>query len=127
MVEIVILVFKFLALPFVYKKPRGTLANPPADSNQKQLTPKNFMKQHSNAAALLTSFIFCFLLSCGLQAQRPNIIYIMSDDMGYADLSSYGQTKFTTPNLDRLAAEGIKFTNAYAAAPICTPTRVAFM
>ena len=85
------------------------------------------MKQNLISAAPLSGFIVCFLLSCGLQAQRPNIIYIMSDDMGYADLSSYGQTKYATPNLDRLAAEGIKFTNAYAAAPICTPTRVAFM
>jgi predicted nucleotidyltransferase len=74
------------------------------------------------------SFLFplLFLQIEGL-AQRPNIIYIMTDDMGYGDLSCYGQTKFTTPNLDKLASQGVSFVNAYAAAPVCTPTRVAFM
>lgn len=61
------------------------------------------------------------------QSKRPNIIYIMTDDMGYGDLSCYGQKKFTTPNLDKLASQGIKFVNAYSAAPVCTPTRVAFV
>jgi arylsulfatase A-like enzyme len=66
--------------------------------------------------------------SCGRKApDRPNIIYIMVDDMGYADLSIYGRKDYTTPVLDRLAHEGMMFTNAYAAAPVCTPTRVAFM
>jgi len=58
---------------------------------------------------------------------RPNIIYIMVDDMGYADLSSYGQRDYQTPVMDDLVSQGIKFTNAYAAAPVCSPTRVALM
>ena len=58
---------------------------------------------------------------------RPNIIYIMADDMGYADLSCYGRKEYSTPNLDKLASEGVKFLNAYAAAPVCTPTRAAFI
>jgi arylsulfatase A-like enzyme len=58
---------------------------------------------------------------------QPNIIYIMTDDMGYGDLSGYGHKEYTTPNLDKLAAQGIKFVNAYSAGPLCTPTRVAFM
>lgn len=61
------------------------------------------------------------------QAQRPNIIYIMADDLGYSDLSSYGRKDYKTAFLDKLAAHGVKLTNAYAAAPVCTPTRVAFM
>ncbi len=61
------------------------------------------------------------------QSPRPNIIYIMTDDMGYGDLSSYGQKKYTTPHLDKLALQGIKFINAYAAGPLCTPTRTAFI
>ena len=69
---------------------------------------------------LLISFQF-------LSAQRPNIIYIMADDLGYADLSCYGRKDYKTPHLDALAAQGVKFTNAYAAAPLCTPTRAAFM
>src|SRR5688572_13038228 len=71
----------------------------------------------------------CLLLLLSMEglAQRPNIIYIMTDDMGYGDLSCYGQTKFQTPHLDKLASQGMKFMNAYAGAPVCTPTRAAFM
>lgn len=61
------------------------------------------------------------------QSQQPNIIYIMTDDMGYADLSGYGRKDYATPHLDKLAAEGMKFVNAYSAGPLCTPTRTAFM
>lgn len=61
------------------------------------------------------------------QSQKPNIIYIMADDLGYADLSCYGRKDYQTPNLDKLCTQGVKFMNAYAAAPVCTPTRVAFM
>ena len=68
-----------------------------------------------------------FLLPLEGIAQRPNIIYIMTDDMGYGDLSCYGQKNYATPNLDKLASQGVKFVNAYAAAPVCTPTRTAFM
>lgn len=58
---------------------------------------------------------------------RPNIIYIMVDDMGYADLSCYGRKDYQTPVLDAFAKESKMFTQAYAAAPVCTPSRVAFM
>jgi arylsulfatase A-like enzyme len=61
------------------------------------------------------------------QTARPNIIYIMADDMGYADLSCYGRKDYQTPNLDKLASQGVKFMNAYAGAPLCTPTRTSFM
>jgi len=57
---------------------------------------------------------------------RPNILFILADDLGWADLSCYGRPDYQTPNLDRLAQQGIKFTNAYSAAPVCTPTRVGF-
>src|ERR1044071_2502332 len=50
----------------------------------------------------------------------------MADDLGYAVLSCYGRKDYQTPNLDLLASQGIKFMNAYATAPVCTPTRVAF-
>jgi len=66
-------------------------------------------------------------LNSNAQEQRPNIIYIMTDDMGYADLSCYGGNYYSTPNIDKLASQGIKFLNAYSGAPICTPTRVSFM
>lgn len=56
-------------------------------------------------------------------ARPPNIIFILADDLGYGDLSCYGQRKFQTPNIDRLAAEGMKFTAHYAGNSICAPSR----
>ena len=58
---------------------------------------------------------------------KPNIIYILLDDAGYGDLSCYGQTKFLTPNIDRLASEGMKFTNHYSGSTVCAPTRSVIM
>ena len=58
---------------------------------------------------------------------RPNIIFIHADDLGYGDLSCYGQLKFKTPNIDRLATEGIRFTQYYAGSTVCAPSRSALM
>ena len=57
-------------------------------------------------------------------ARPPNIVFILIDDLGWADLPAYGNAFHETPHIDRLAAEGMRFTNAYAAAPVCSPTRV---
>ncbi|MGQ0541794.1 MAG: sulfatase-like hydrolase/transferase [Blastocatellia bacterium] len=57
----------------------------------------------------------------------PNLLFILADDLGWGDLSCYGRPDYETPNLDRLASEGVRFTNAYSAAPVCTPTRCAFI
>jgi arylsulfatase A-like enzyme len=57
----------------------------------------------------------------------PNIIFIHADDLGYGDLSCYGQQKFKTPNIDRLAAEGMRFTQYYAGSTVCAPSRSALM
>ena len=76
------------------------------------------------------------LFGCGLlasatvqaqEAQKPNIIYIMCDDLGYADVGCYGQQYISTPNLDRMAAEGMRFTQAYAGSPVSAPSRATFM
>lgn len=78
-------------------------------------------------------FQLFFLLSIGLfscepnKPQRPNVIYILADDLGYGDLSCYGQTKFQTPNIDRLATEGMKFTNHYSGNTVCSPSRAVLM
>lgn len=56
--------------------------------------------------------------------KRPNILYIMADDLGFADLSCYGRRDFETPALDKLAAQGVRFTSAYANSAVCTATRV---
>lgn len=75
----------------------------------------------------------CFLVACqqssntSSEPQKPNIIYIMADDMGIGDLGSYGQTKIQTPNLDRMAREGMQFTRFYAGSTVCAPSRAALM
>lgn len=58
---------------------------------------------------------------------QPNIVYILLDDAGYGDLSCYGQAKFTTPNIDALAAEGMRFTQHYSGSTVCAPTRCCLM
>jgi arylsulfatase A-like enzyme len=60
-------------------------------------------------------------------AKAPNIVFILADDLGYADVSCYGRPDLKTPNIDRLAAEGIKFSQAYANSAVCSATRVALM
>lgn len=60
-------------------------------------------------------------------AKQPNIIYILADDLGYSELGCYGNTFNETPHLDRLASQGVRFTQAYAAAPVCSPYRAALM
>jgi N-acetylgalactosamine-6-sulfatase len=62
-----------------------------------------------------------------LAASPPNLIFILADDLGYGDLGCMGCPDIKTPNIDRLAAEGVKFTDFYANAPVCTPTRTGFL
>lgn len=77
---------------------------------------------------LFVSFIFA-MVSANIRADsaQPNIVMIVADDLGAMDLGCYGSTFHKTPNLDRMAREGLQFTQAYAAAPVCSPTRVALM
>lgn len=60
-------------------------------------------------------------------AGAPNIVFIVADDLGYGDIGPYGQTKILTPSLDRMAAEGLSFTQFYAGSPVCAPSRAALM
>ncbi len=77
------------------------------------------------AACVLVAFA---ALPPGAAAQaRPNIVLIVADDLGYGDLGSYGAPDIRTPNLDRLAREGVRLTQFYANAPVCTPTRAALI
>ena len=75
---------------------------------------------------MVRSVLLGFLLSAAGLAQ-PNIVLIMADDLGYGHLGSYGQTKIRTPNLDRLAAGGMRFTQAYAGSTVCAPSRSVLM
>ncbi len=68
------------------------------------------------------------LEGCGDATVRPpNIIFILADDLGYGELGSYGQTKIRTPNIDRLAAEGMRFTQHYSGSPVCAPSRAVLL
>jgi arylsulfatase A-like enzyme len=60
-------------------------------------------------------------------AERPNIVFILADDLGYGDLGCYGQKNFATPNIDRMAAEGLRFTQHYAGSTVCAPSRACLM
>ena len=61
------------------------------------------------------------------QAEHPNVVFIMADDLGWSDLACYGSDFHETPNLDRLARESVVFSDAYAASPVCSPTRASIM
>ncbi|MCH1408600.1 MAG: sulfatase-like hydrolase/transferase, partial [Verrucomicrobiales bacterium] len=75
-------------------------------------------------ATALTCLLFSALMGAD---EKPNIVFIMADDLGYGDLGCYGCGDILTPNLDRLASEGIRFTDFYANASVCSPTRIAFL
>src|SRR5436853_534204 len=70
---------------------------------------------------------YAFISSFAAAAEKPNIIIILADDMGYGDVSCYGQQKFKTPNIDRMASEGAMLTDFYTSCPYCAPTRIALL
>src|SRR5210317_1241488 len=65
--------------------------------------------------------------SIAVDKKLPNIIYILADDLGFGDLSCYGQKKFSTPNIDKLATEGMLFTQHYSGSTVCAPSRSVLM
>jgi arylsulfatase A-like enzyme len=89
----------------------------------KQQLPKLFL--------LLVVLLSTVLSACEQQEEKapskPNIIFILADDLGYGDLGCYGQTKFRTPNIDALADQGMRFTQFYAGSTVCAPSRAVLM
>ena len=83
------------------------------------------MKPYLPAALIVAILTGC--LPNSTEEPLPNIVFIMADDLGYGDLSCLGQEKFRTPNLDRLAAEGMIFTQHYAGSTVCAPSRSCLM
>src|SRR5687767_3166116 len=75
----------------------------------------------------LVAFLASSLVSFAASASKPNVIFILADDLGYGDLGAFGQKLIKTPHSDRLAAEGMKFTQAYAGATVCAPSRCNLM
>ena len=91
----------------------------------KKASPRRWTERASSFA--LAAALPAACVPAAMAQQRPNILYIMCDDMGYGDLSCYGQQHFVTPNIDRLAAQGMRMTAAYAGSPVSAPSRACLM
>src|SRR4249920_3969948 len=74
--------------------------------------------------AILASLTFA---ASTIAADRPNVIFILADDLGWGELGCYGQKMIRTPNIDRLAADGLRFTQAYSGNAVCAPSRCCLM
>jgi arylsulfatase A-like enzyme len=84
---------------------------------------KTFYRMVTSIIALL----YCVVTLMAQSTSKPNIIFILADDLGYGDLGCYGQEKIKTPNIDKLAKGGMKFTNFYAGSTVCAPSRASLM
>lgn len=85
------------------------------------------MKLNFSSIALIGLFILNGCIQSKEPGKKPNIVFILADDLSYRDLSCYGQVQFQTPHLDHLANKGVRFTQAYVAAPECAPSRGCLM
>jgi len=85
------------------------------------------LRTMTSAALIACALLAANAILAAPAPARPNVVFIMADDLGYGDLGCYGAPDIRTPNIDRLAAQGVRLTDYYANAPVCTPTRCAFM
>ncbi len=90
------------------------------------LTRRNFLRYAARLAAGAALSVRAAAATAASSA-RPNFVFILVDDLGWADVACYGSDLHETPNIDRLARHGMRFTDAYAAAPVCSPTRASIM
>src|SRR5436853_3669475 len=92
-------------------------------STTSRLTRRAWLRRAGLAGAALAAGVH----RAFAQPRRPNIVFILADDLGYADVSCYGRPDLSTPNVDRLAAAGLRFLQAYANSAVCTATRAALI
>jgi len=85
------------------------------------------MKTLSTCLLVLACAMSLLVVECGAAAERPNIVLVLADDLGYGDLHCYGEKNVQSPNLDQFAAEGLRLTSCYAGHPNCSPSRTALM
>src|SRR5687768_6000736 len=104
--------------------PRGVFLGTVGHSNLK--TMKRSPTENLRLSFLLLMF-FAIGISAAAATSKPNIVFFLADDLGQRDLGCYGSAFYETPNLDRLAKEGARFTDAYAACAVCSPTRASIM
>ena len=90
----------------------------------RKVTRREFVSRALAGAAIAAAAPTVFSRT---RTNLPNILFILADDLGYGDLSCYGRPDYKTPQLDRLATQGVRFLNAYSASSVCTPTRCAFI
>ena len=93
-------------------------------NNSTPISRRDFLKGSLAGAACLG---LGGLSAVSAEERPPNFVIIFADDLGYADVGCFGATQISTPNLDRMAAEGMRFTDFYSAAPVCTPSRAALL
>src|SRR5678810_1194835 len=98
-----------------------------------KLTRRKFVQRLAIGTTLLSGGVRSTAIanfvqrSSGARESRPNIVFILADDLGWGDLSCYGRPDYRTPNLDIVASQGLRFTDAYSASAVCTPTRCGFI
>src|SRR5215470_19464637 len=90
-------------------------------------TRRSLLRTAATGGAALAVSATAGPTSAQMPPRRPNIVFIIADDLGYADVSCYGRRDLLTPNIDRIAAQGTRFTQAYANSPVCTASRVAII
>jgi len=88
---------------------------------------RSFLRCLAGGAAAAAADRCALAAAAPASGRKPNIIFVLADDLGWPELGCYGNTFNETPNLDRLATQGMRFTNAYAAAPVCSPFRASFI
>ncbi len=91
------------------------------------VSPKVSRREFIGTAVATAAIAGASRTASAAPATRPNVLFILADDLGYGDLSCYGRPDYRTPVLDGFAKQGMKFMSAYAAAPVCTPTRCAYV
>ncbi|MEN8126711.1 MAG: sulfatase-like hydrolase/transferase [Planctomycetota bacterium] len=90
-------------------------------------TRRHFIKEVGLFSATLAFAGCADVIAVEKPVPRPNFLFILVDDLGWADVGCYGSSFYETPNIDKLAAEAMRFTDAYAACPVCSPTRASIM
>src|SRR6516162_7980458 len=104
-----------LRVPFAGERPGQ------GDSMRTDYTRRSVLKTAASGGAALA--MAASQSSAQISPRRPNIVFILADDLGYADVSCYGRPDLSTPNIDRIAKTGIRFLQAYANSAVCTATR----